>query len=50
MQVPVPEINDIFITHLHVDHYADLPYLYAFAPSAMRWKPFASHRPFRAHA
>jgi ribonuclease Z len=38
-QVPVPEINDIFISHLHVDHFADLPYLYAFAPSVMRWKP-----------
>ena len=39
MQVPVPEINDIFISHLHVDHFADLPYIYAFAPSAMRWLP-----------
>ncbi len=39
MQVPIPEVNDIFISHLHVDHFADLPYLYAFAPSAMRWKP-----------
>jgi len=35
-QVPVPEINDIFFTHLHVDHYADLPYLYAFAHEALR--------------
>ena len=39
LQVPVPEINDIFLSHLHVDHFADLPYLYAFAPSVMRWKP-----------
>lgn len=38
-QVPVPEINDIFLTHLHVDHYADLPYLWAFAPYAARFKP-----------
>ena len=38
-QIPIPEVNDIFLTHLHVDHYADLPYLYAFAPFLMRWKP-----------
>ncbi len=38
-QVPVPEINDIFITHLHLDHYADVPYLWAFAPFAARFKP-----------
>jgi ribonuclease Z len=30
MQVPAPLINDIFISHLHVDHYADLPYMYPF--------------------
>ncbi len=38
-QVPIPEITDIFITHLHVDHFADLPYIYAFGPFLMRWKP-----------
>ncbi|HAW28174.1 MAG TPA: ribonuclease Z, partial [Planctomycetaceae bacterium] len=26
MQVPAPLINDIFISHLHSDHFADLPY------------------------
>ena len=30
MQVPAQLINDIFISHLHVDHYGDLPYLYPF--------------------
>jgi len=38
-QVPVPEINDIFLTHLHVDHYGDLPYLWQFAPFNGRFKP-----------
>ena len=38
-QVSVAEVNDIFITHLHVDHYADLLYLWAFAPFNMRFKP-----------
>lgn len=39
MQVPLQMVNDIFLTHLHIDHYADLPYLYCFAPWAARWKP-----------
>lgn len=38
-QVPIPEINDIFLTHLHLDHYADIPYLWQFAPFNGRWKP-----------
>ena len=38
MGVPVPEINDIFLTHLHVDHYHDLSYLLPFSAWAGRWK------------
>jgi len=38
MGVPVPSINDIFITHLHVDHYHDLSYLLPFSAWAGRWK------------
>jgi ribonuclease Z len=38
-QVPVPEINDIFLTHLHIDHFGELPYLWQFAPFNGRWKP-----------
>ncbi|WP_260690716.1 MBL fold metallo-hydrolase [Rhizobium leguminosarum] len=45
MAVPLQTVNDIFFTHLHVDHYADLPYLYAFAPWMGRWKPLRVHGP-----
>ncbi|RVG73138.1 guanitoxin biosynthesis MBL fold metallo-hydrolase GntH [Sinorhizobium meliloti] len=45
MGVPLSVVNDIFFTHLHVDHYADLPYLYAFAPWVGRWKPLRVHGP-----
>ena len=38
-------INDIFITHLHVDHYGELPYPLCFAPWAARWKPLPVHGP-----
>lgn len=39
MQVPQAMINDIFLTHLHVDHYADLPYMLPFTASMGRYKP-----------
>ena len=45
MQVPIPLVNDIFLTHLHIDHYAELPYLYGFAPWTGRWKPLRVHGP-----
>jgi ribonuclease Z len=38
MGVPVPAINDIFLSHLHVDHYHDLSYLLPFSAWAGRWK------------
>ena len=36
------ELNDVFITHLHVDHFGSLPYLYMFGGHWGRW-----HEPLR---
>ena len=33
------------LTHLHVDHYGELPYLFCFAPWAGRWIPLRVHGP-----
>ncbi|MCL1588239.1 MAG: MBL fold metallo-hydrolase [Actinomycetia bacterium] len=45
MGVPPVMINDIFISHLHVDHYADLPYMIPFTASAGRWDPLRVYGP-----
>lgn len=36
------ELDKVFITHLHVDHFGSLPYLYMFGGWAGRW-----HKPLR---
>ena len=45
MQVPAPFINDIFISHLHADHYADLPYMYPFRAFSGGFTPLRVYGP-----
>lgn len=40
--IALNEINDIYITHLHLDHFASLPYVYVFGAWSGRW-----HEPLR---
>ncbi len=40
--IALNELDKIFITHLHVDHFGSLPYLYMFGGWAGRW-----HNPLR---
>lgn len=45
MGVPYSKINNIFLTHLHVDHWNDLPYIYMFGASFGRWDPLRLYGP-----
>ena len=45
MQVPQQEIQDIFLTHLHVDHYHDISFLLPFAAWSGRYVPLRVHGP-----
>ena len=45
MQVPIALVNDLFISHLHVDHYADLPLTYAFRAFLGGFTPFRMYGP-----
>ena len=40
--VPYNKLNNIFLSHLHVDHYGSLPYVYVFGAWGGRW-----HEPLR---
>jgi ribonuclease Z len=42
--IPLNQLNDIFITHLHWDHVASVPYVYMFGGWGGRW-----HENFRVH-
>jgi len=45
LQVPIPFINDIFISHLHTDHFADLPYMYPFRATLGGFEPLRVYGP-----
>ena len=45
LQVPAPFINDIFISHLHTDHFADLPYMYPFRAFSGGFTPLRVYGP-----
>ncbi len=45
LQVPAALINDIFISHLHVDHFADLPYMYPFRAFSGGFTPLRVYGP-----
>jgi ribonuclease Z len=45
LQVPPALINDIFITHLHADHYADLPFMYPFRAFSGGFTPLRVYGP-----
>ena len=45
LQVPAPFINDIFISHLHADHFADLPYMYPFRAFSGGFTPLRVYGP-----
>jgi len=45
LQVPAALINDIFISHLHADHFADLPYMYPFRAFSGGFEPLRVYGP-----
>ena len=45
LQKSVQTLNDIFLTHLHVDHYHDIAYLYPFRAWTGGWSPLRVHGP-----
>jgi len=45
MQVPYSKMNNLFITHHHMDHLGSLPHLYTFGPSADRFTPLNIYGP-----
>ncbi len=50
-RVSLNQIKHVFITHLHVDHFGSLPYLWMFGTWAGGWhEPINHSRTFRTYA
>jgi len=46
MEIPMSRMNHIFLSHLHMDHCSDLPFIYAFGPNlGDRFKPLNIYGP-----
>lgn len=46
MEVPMSRMNNVFLSHLHMDHCSDLPFIYSFGPNlGDRFEPLAIHGP-----
>jgi len=45
MQIPYSKMDNVFISHLHIDHLGSLPHIYAFGPSADRFTPMNIYGP-----
>lgn len=45
LQVPAALISDVFLSHLHADHFADLPYFYPFRAFAGGFTPMRVYGP-----
>ncbi len=46
MEIPMSRMNKVFLSHLHMDHCSDLPFIYAFGPNlGDRFEPLYIHGP-----
>ena len=46
MEIPMSRMNKIFLSHLHMDHCSDLPFIYSFGPNlGDRYEPLQIYGP-----
>lgn len=50
MQVPFSRMENIFLTHLHMDHCSDLSWVYTFGPATDRFRPLHIYGPHNFYA